>query len=40
MLILEIHVFELWIAMKFEVWDPRSFFNTTYIETKKVWAGL
>jgi len=40
MLILEMHVFELRIAMKFEVWDPRSFFNTTHIETNKAWTGL
>lgn len=29
MLIIESRVFELWVEMKFEVCDPRSFFNAT-----------
>lgn len=30
------HIFGLWIEMMFEMCDPHSFFNTTYVTTYKV----
>ena len=35
MLIHESHVFELEIETMFEACDPRSFFNATYVVTRK-----